>query len=240
MLTFDNLKELSIKNQTTELNIRREYVQHLFLSHFYQQKESKQIFFKGGTALRILFNSPRFSEDLDFSSSLKGIKEIETAIINTLKEIEREGIQTEIVESKKTTGGYLAIISFKLSSQSIEIQVEISNREKDSKGEVITVVSDFMPSYTVMHLKLQQLTGEKLQALLSRKKPRDFYDLYFMLRAKGLISQKQRGVLSKALIELKKSHINFEKELKQFLPRTHWTIIRIFKPTLEKEIQKFI
>ena len=239
MLTTDKLKELSIRNQTTELNIRREYVQHIFLSYFYQQKESKHIFFKGGTALRILFNSPRFSEDLDFSSSLKGIKEIETAVVNTLEEIEREGIQAEIVESKKTTGGYLAIISFKLSSQAVEIQIEISSREKDSEGEIITVVSDFIPSYTVMQLKQQILTDEKLSALLNRKKPRDFYDLYFMLRA-NLISQKQKNVLSKALIELKKTHINFEKELKQFLPKTHWAIIRNFKLTLEKEIQKFI
>jgi predicted nucleotidyltransferase component of viral defense system len=239
MLTTDKLKELSIRNQTTELNIRREYVQHVFLSYFYQQKESKQIFFKGGTALRILFNSPRFSEDLDFSSSLKGINEIETAVVNALEEIEREGIQTEIVESKKTTGGYLSIISFKLSSQAVEIQIEISSREKDSEGEIITVVSDFIPSYTVMQLKQQILTDEKLSALLNRKKPRDFYDLYFMLRA-NLISQKQKNVLSKALIELKKTHINFEKELKQFLPKTHWAIIRNFKLTLEKEIQKFI
>src|ERR1035437_4959837 len=176
MLTTDKLKELSIRNQTTELNIRREYVQHIFLSYFYQQKESKQIFFKGGTALRILFNSPRISEDLDFSSSLKGINEIETAVVNALEEIEREGIQAEIVESKKTTGGYLAIISFKLSSQAVEIQIEISSREKDSEGEIITVVSDFIPSYTVMQLKQQILTDEKLSALLNRKKPRDFYD----------------------------------------------------------------
>lgn len=239
MLTTDKLKELSIRNQTTELNIRREYVQHIFLSYFYQQKESKQIFFKGGTSLRILFNSPRFSEDLDFSSSLKEINEIETAVVNALEEIEREGIQTEIVESKKTTGGYLAIISFKLSSQTVEIQIEISNRKKDSEGEIITVVSDFIPSYTVMQLKLQLLTGEKLLALLSRKKPRDFYDLYFILRA-NLISQKQKNVLTEALVELKKTHINFEKELKQFLPKTHWAIIRNFKSTLEKEIQKFI
>ncbi|PIY94968.1 MAG: hypothetical protein COY68_00690 [Candidatus Levybacteria bacterium CG_4_10_14_0_8_um_filter_35_23] len=240
MLTSDKLKELAIKNQTTELNIRREYIQHVFLSYFYRQKESKQIFFKGGTSLRILFNSPRFSEDLDFSSSLRGIKEIETVVINTLEEIEREGIQTEIVESKKTTGGYLAIISFELSSHSVEIQIEISNRGKDSEGEVVTIVSDFIPSYTVIQLKLELLTEEKLEALLSRKKPRDFYDLYFMLRAKNLISQKQKNVLSKALVELKKTHINFEKELRQFLPKTHWTIIRNFKSILEKEIQKFI
>lgn len=240
MLTSDKLKELAIKNQTTELNIQREYVQHLFLSYFYQQKESKQIFFKGGTALRLIYNSPRFSEDLDFNSSFRGIEEIETSVINTLNEIEREGIRTEIVESKKTTGGYLAILSFRLSSQSVELQIEISKREKGSKGEVTTITNDFIPTYTIMQLEVQFLTDEKLLALLSRKKPRDFYDLYFMLRTKSLISQEQKKVLSKALVELKKTHINFEKELKQFLPKSHWAIIRDFKTTLEREINRFI
>ena len=37
----------------------------------------------------------------------------------------------------------------------------------------------------------------------------------------------------------KKDDINFEKELKEFLPRSHWAIIRDFKQTLEKEIQRF-
>ncbi|MBI2025905.1 MAG: nucleotidyl transferase AbiEii/AbiGii toxin family protein [Candidatus Levybacteria bacterium] len=239
MLTLDKLKQLAVKNQTTVLNTQREYIQHLFLSYFYRQTASSQIFFKGGTALRLLYNSPRFSQDLDFSSQYKDIKRVEDAVIATLSEIEREGIQTEIIESKKTTGGYLATIEFKLSSQEVSIQIEISNRERDLKADIVTVVSDFIPSYTVLSLKLQSLVNEKLDALLTRKKPRDFYDLYFMLRAR-LISPSQREVLEVSLIQLKKTTINFENELKQFLPKTHWAIIRNFKQTLEKEIEKFI
>lgn len=34
---------------------------------FYQEKEAEAILFKGGTALRLIYQSPRFSEDLDFS-----------------------------------------------------------------------------------------------------------------------------------------------------------------------------
>lgn len=239
MLTLNKLRELAVENQTTELNIRREYVQHLFLSYFYQQKESREIFFKGGTAFRIIHHSPRFSEDLDFSSPYKNIKPIEDAVVSTLKEIEREGIQTEIIESKGTTGGYLAIIDFKLDDHSVAIQIEVSNRAKAVEGEAVAVVSNFLPVYTVMQLKLELLVNEKIQALLSRKKPRDFYDLYFILRAK-LTTPKQRKILSDAQIELKKTRINFEGELKQFLPRSHWAIIRDFKKSLEQEVDKFL
>lgn len=74
MIADHVLKSLATKFQTTELNVRREYCQHLFLSYFYQQPLTDHIYFKGGTALRTLYNSPRFSEDLDFSASITDIR----------------------------------------------------------------------------------------------------------------------------------------------------------------------
>jgi len=112
MISQLKIIQLSQQLQTTELNIRREYIQHLFLSYFYKQNGSDLFLFKGGTALRIVFNSPRFSEDLDFSSKKTGLKAIEDIILATLNNIEREGIKTNIVESKSTSGGYLANLEF--------------------------------------------------------------------------------------------------------------------------------
>lgn len=236
MLSEDQIKNLAKKFQTTELNVRREYFQQLFLSYFYQQEQSSNIFFKGGTALRILYNSPRFSEDLDFSTTYAGIKEIEESIINTLSDIQKENIQVSLKESKQTGGGYLGTIEFE---NSIPILMQISLREGDKKGQVITIPNDFIPTYTITSLDQEQIVREKLQALFDRKKPRDFYDLYFMLRA-NLISQKQRSGLKQSLEILKPTKINFESELKQFLPKSQWLIIRDFKQILEREIHRFI
>src|SRR5947199_9599316 len=108
MISDDTLTILRNRYQTTELNVRREYVQQLFLSYFYQHSQTDKIFFKGGTSLRIVYKSPRFSEDLDFGSTLHDISEIERAVLETLIAIQREGIETEIIVSKKTSGGYLA------------------------------------------------------------------------------------------------------------------------------------
>lgn len=239
MISNDALRDLAHKFQTTELNVRREYIQHLFLSYFYQQPQTEKIYFKGGTALRILYDSPRFSEDLDFSSSLTNIQPIEQAVFDTLTEMEHENIRPELDESKRTSGGYLAIMTFRMQADTVSLQLDISLREGRKKGEPITVASSYLPAFTVIALAREQLVQEKITALLTRQKARDFYDLYFILRA-NLLPTKERSVLSEALKTLQHSHVNFEQELKQFLPKSHWALIRSFRTTLEREIERYV
>lgn len=233
------IKAIAKKQQTTEVNVRREYVQHLFLNYFYQQPLTNKIFFKGGTAVRLVYGSPRFSEDLDFASNRVDINKIEQAALEVLKESEREGIMTEIVESKSTSGGYLGIFSFELIGGTVELRLEISSRDKRVKGEVVTVAGDFIPAYTIVVLPLEQLVGQKIRALLQRQKPRDWYDLYFILRA-NLLPLSQRAVLNQVLLKLNTTKINFSGELKLFLPQSHWPVIKNFKESLTREIKKFI
>lgn len=238
MIAQEQIKKLAIKYQTTQLNTEREYFQHLFLSYFYQQPQAKNIYFKGGTALRIIYSSPRFSEDLDFSAKKIKIKDVEQTLVNSLDEIEKENIDVVIKEAKTTSRGYLAHVVFEANGiRPILIEIEISLRQTKTTGEVISINNDFMPPYTIFTLSLQHLVDEKIQALLFRKKPRDFYDLYFILRS-NLLTASKKGILSKALKTLRKTKINFEKELKLFLPKTHWALIRDFKNILEQEIQR--
>ncbi len=235
MISNTVIQNLSKKLQSTELNVRREYIQHLFLSYFYQQPEADNIYFKGGTALRIIHQSPRFSEDLDFSSTATSINKIENVLIQTIREIEREGIETDVKESKKTSGGYIGIVHCMLRDQEIAIQLEISQRKGKAQREVVTIANDFIPPYTIISLSQNELVTEKIQALLTRQKARDFYDLYFMLRA-HLIPARKKNVLQKVLNLLNISNIHYEQELKQFLPRSHWVIIKNFKTVLMQEL----
>jgi predicted nucleotidyltransferase component of viral defense system len=247
MIATDALRTLATKLQTTELNVRREYFQHLFLSYFYQQPLTDQIYFKGGTALRMLYGSPRFSEDLDFSSSVSNIRALEDAILGTLADIARENIVVDITESKTTSGGYLAIITFGADQPPVSVQpfdklrapLEISLREGEKQGEAVTIISDLVPAYTIIALTREQLIDEKIQALLFRKKARDFYDLYFILRG-NLLPPHKRNILPQVLETLRQSRIDFEQELKEFLPRSHWAIMRSFPASLEREIERFL
>lgn len=240
MISQEALVTLTNKYQTNIVNVRREYLQHLFLSYFYQQPKAGNIFLKGGTNLRLLHRSPRFSEDLDFDSTFIDYQGIESVVIETFYQMEKENVKFSIQEAKQTTGGYLAIFSLRSGfAQPVETQIEISQREGEKKGQVVAVVNDFVPTYNVVSVTEQQLVLGKIRALLGRKKPRDFYDFYFILRSRFSVPGKSE-LLPKVLAALKEKDINFEVELKQFLPKTHWAIIRDFKGNLEREIQRFI
>ena len=239
MITADTVKKLSTKYQTQPLNVWREYMQHLFLSYFYQQPQSKDIFFKGGTALRIVYKSPRFSEDLDFGSTLHDVSEIETALLKTLEAINHEGIKSHIEESKETSGGYLAIVDFELADQTVRLRFEASFREHELKGDAQQVSNDFIPPYLINVLDKDQLVGGKIAALLDRKKPRDFYDLYYLLQ-NGLITVEQKGLLRDVLPLVESTNINFSQELKIFLPVSLWPIIKDFKTVLESAVKRFV
>lgn len=239
MITQQQIQTLANKYQTTQLNSTREYFQHLFLSYFYQQAQSEAVYFKGGTALRIIFHSPRFSEDLDFSTNLKNIKPIEQIILQTLEAIEKEGINIHLQEAKPTSGGYLASVAFQAFEQTTSISLQVSLRQRDRQGEVVTIANDFIPPYIVISLVQEQLIDEKIQALLVRRKGRDFYDLYFILRS-NLMPASKKDVMPKVLKTLQQTSINFELELKQFLPKSHWPIIRKFDQALEREIRRFM
>lgn len=239
MVAKEQISKLKVKYQTSELNVIREYLQHLFLQFFYQLPQSADIYFKGGTALRFVYQSPRFSEDLDFSTNKEDIPGIEDVLLEVLGKFEKENIQATLREAKKTSGGYLASIDFELLNQTVPIQIEISFREKKDRGEVVTIASDFIPSYNLVTLTQDQLVSGKLRALEDRKKARDFYDLYFILRSRLAIAQKGE-VLPRVLKALNASNLNFERELKQYLPKSHWAIIKDFKTTLKKELERFI
>ena len=247
MLEKKIIQQLTATYQTTADNVIREYFQHLFLAQLYQQKGADNLLFKGGTALRIVWQSPRFSEDLDFTGINLSIHSIETTMENTLNKIELSGIETGIVESKSTSGGYLAIFDFRTGEYRSRVQIEVSlrpsdkSKEKRMTGTAVLIQSDFVPAYTLIHLEEITLVGEKIQACLTRGKARDFYDLYFILRGRMAFQEvftKDKMLKTKLVNAVKKQGIDFKHELKQFLPVNQHLIIKGFPDALLKEIER--
>ncbi len=250
MISNEVLKKLAIQYQTGVFpNIVREYFQHLFLSEFYKIPEAEKVLFKGGTALRIINGSPRFSEDLDFSvfgvekHNLK--KLVEDLFVKTLLKIEQLGVYVEIGEkSDKTSGGYFGVATFKfLNYQPVGVEINISTRNGQKiKGEIDIIANDFVPTYTLIHLPQDELIEEKVfGALLERKKPRDFYDLYFIMR-KGILTIEHKDKLQKVRNEIleEAKKIDFRGELGVFLPVNQQIIIKDFYRTLELELNRQI
>jgi predicted nucleotidyltransferase component of viral defense system len=240
MLTLVELSRIAAKRQTRVDNTVREYVQSLLLSSLYRFRDSEHIFFKGGTALRLIFQSPRFSEDLDFTGYSLRPKVIVNILENTLVEVERSGVSVSLSEAKTTTGGYLGILIYDLHGFKGEIRVEISLRIAVRKrGELTTIIGDYTVPYTLLHLPVKDMVYEKIQALLRRGKPRDYYDLYFILRHPDLNRYVGKENLCLVRKRLSKETFDFRKELKLLLPVSHHGIIRNFKDVLKKELDRY-
>lgn len=240
MLTRKNLEEFTNRFQTSPENIIREYCQHLFLSYLYQAKGADRLLFKGGTALRIVFMSPRFSEDLDFTGSGILQSEIETIFADTLAQLERTGSEIVLNTAKNTTGGYIGNATFTVYERRVEIHIEVSLRMgKAAQGKQSVILNEYIPPYTVTHLPKEEIVKGKLAALLNRHKPRDFYDYLFLLSGNDP-QCKETVVLRQVLKLLEQSEIDFRNELKRFLPSSHALMMKDFKKTLKDKIEQFL
>ncbi|NQU33278.1 MAG: nucleotidyl transferase AbiEii/AbiGii toxin family protein, partial [Bacteroidetes bacterium] len=111
MLDWESLLALYPKPQRVYTrHILREYLQYQILKIIYQSPFAAALNFLGGTALRIVHNSPRFSEDLDFDNLNLTPDDFQTLANHIKLELERSGYQVETREVYK--GAYRCYIRF--------------------------------------------------------------------------------------------------------------------------------
>jgi len=179
-----------------------DYIQSVFLRHVYAKHEG--IVFKGGTSLRLAHGLNRFSEDLDFNIVEGDPKRIlETAI----KGMERTGIPAKIGSFQDRKNVYLAILKYQgplysgthISEGSLE--VEFSKNTVILEPVWITIICPYpdVGTYTVRSMALDEILSEKIRSLKQRRKPRDLYDVWYILLKgavvrSGLLSEKMREV----------------------------------------------
>ena len=218
--------------------IIREYLQLVFLNYFYQK--NKNIYFKGGTAIRFLFNSFRSSEDLDFTCGDKNVDVLDY-LGKIIPEIEKEsGFEVNLEEEKKykeVGKRYtLKFVPNKLLSQVLRIKLDFSFREKPLETTTsLLAISNYPISLmsVIQHYSKQEILAEKIRAMFTRNKPRDLFDLWFLLKQETPINwqfvvEKMKyypevEYSQKILLEIldKVDPKTFERDLGQFLPQQY-------------------
>jgi predicted nucleotidyltransferase component of viral defense system len=181
--------------------LEKDYLLNLMLKVISLNKISQSLELKGGTALYLFHGLDRFSEDLDFS--YMGKKEV-LAKIGSLTEpvIHDFSLSYKISKSKENVAirdekGISGIRSeffvegplFGKTGKRHKIKLDISTRnDLLMKPEQATLVSKYSDIGTILLYKmpLQEMLAEKLCAISERAKARDLYDVYFLLKYKGL------------------------------------------------------
>jgi len=218
--------------------IIREYLQSKILEILYQQPLSRQIFFVGGTALRLLFGLDRFSEDLDFDvDSRTPLNACEAIIYKLHRRLLAENIECQLYVNHKITRTYYELRFPQLlhqlklsSSQNEKLMIKLDFENSWQHQQSTTVLFQrygFMAQ--VVSLPLDIFLVQKMQAYLTRAEtqPRDLYDIIWLINhhSKPDTQFMQHNKISSQLISqciqkfaAEKSRIaNYQKRLQIYL-----------------------
>ena len=164
-----------------------EYLQYELLNSIFHHTD--KLSFIGGTALRIILNSQRFSEDLDFDNFGITEQEFEQLTRAITKDLRDLGFQVEFRNIYK--GAYHCHFKFSEILQKYgfsphadeKVLVKIDTvKQNFIFSPTVGVVNNFGLFFEVRHNPKDILYSQKLAAALARhrSKGRDFYDITFL------------------------------------------------------------
>lgn len=176
-----------VTNPTEKLNLLREYIQAFVLRSLHESEAFNCLSFVGGTALRFLYNLPRFSEDLDFCLESKMGYAPEKWLAKLKRDLEFAQFQATITWSNKTNvhNGWIKISGLlheaglsAHTDHALSVKIEIDTQPPiGAKTETQVVNRHFL--IAMRHHDLPSLMAGKIHALGCRTfiKGRDYYDL---------------------------------------------------------------
>ena len=71
------------------------------------------------------------------------------------------------------------------------IKIDFSKRQiKDKEAKVVQKLFSDVHLFTIIVMEEKEIIAEKIRALLTRKKPRDLYDVWILLNKGGIVDKK--------------------------------------------------
>jgi predicted nucleotidyltransferase component of viral defense system len=191
MLRLEQIKQYYPENlRSFEKSILREYLQYKILEIIFNSEYATKLSFLGGTALRIIYDNSRFSEDLDFDNLGLSDSDFNSLTEIIQSELIKQGYEIEFRNVFKAA--YRCYIKFP--------KILFDNKLSNLRDEKIMIQFDTMPhnfSYELDRKILNKfdvftqifvtpidiLLSQKIYALFDRKrvKGRDVFDIVFLL-----------------------------------------------------------
>jgi predicted nucleotidyltransferase component of viral defense system len=186
-------------------NRNPEMAQLIILQSLFSTRESKEVIFQGGTAIRWFYGGMRFSEDLDFVTSLSR-EEVAALLQSAGEPIRRQLVANfgtgafSIKEKRYHPSSYKAFVDFLPSSSRRKLSVKVEfeklapGMKPDSERKIMQAspgVSYFLQEGgmktpgvpTIVNIETAgEILADKLRDLLERPytKGRDFFDVWYL------------------------------------------------------------
>lgn len=192
---------------------------------------SGRMAFRGGTCIKKVYfpDETRFSEDLDFTNlsveESNGFLEQVNRLIGRnmgVTTLERTEVLYQNERGLDFTLYYTSILQ-----QMNHISFNISNGSpfEETKRVKIALAPYFNESARILTMSLREIVAEKMRALLQRKKPRDVFDIWFLMHEKEV--RLDKDILRKKLQRsYDASPLGKRKDAKKYLMREVVSVIR--------------
>jgi hypothetical protein len=216
MITKSELEKVAEKKRLSVRNTEKDYILELLMYSI--SGYARDLVFKGGTALYKFYNLNRFSEDLDFDVVGKRF-DGEALIKKLLRNLELTGMQRTISETAEH--GNEINIKFAVrgplydgSKNSMSrVALNLSRRERPMHVQKKLFIPTYqeLPSFELSVLDAAEIAAEKIRCIMTREKPRDVYDLWFLCK---------RGIMIDVPLADKKLRLcGLKYDQKQFLEK---------------------
>lgn len=190
MLTKRQLRQLHGDDVPFHI-LEQDYVESILLKGIYQKSDI--LVFKGGTCLRKAYGLNRFSEDLDFSliDEKPTAEQVQTVLKGGLDSMERSGVAADLKNWKEQKKCFLCKVSYEgplFTGQDVSrgnIEIEVSTRPPFEPPEWKTIITEYPDTgtYSIRAMNPGEMIAEKLRTLKQRLKPRDLYDVWFLMKS---------------------------------------------------------
>ena len=176
--------------QKFKRSLLREYLQYKILEIIYTSDFAGELVFLGGTALRIIYNNQRFSEDLDFDNQSLSQEEFVELSNLVKKGLEMRGFTVEIKNVFKEA--FRCYIKFPgllhtqglspYEKEKIVIQIDTTPQDFDFDPEVRTL-DKFDVYLKILVTPTDIILAQKIYTIFNRQKMkgRDFFDVDFLI-----------------------------------------------------------
>jgi predicted nucleotidyltransferase component of viral defense system len=198
----------------------REELEIAVLKTLLESRIGNSLVFKGGTALRLAYGSPRFSDDLDFSALGPILeKDFKKASLAAAKNVP----DAVLIEALAKYHTLFALYQFRTPyiSRPFSMKIEISVRKEpwqQGRDYELKLLTSEVTNMTVLAqvATLERLEKDKRKAFEARRQPRDLYDLWFISQKLGREFKPDTTGFSPSVLR---------RELRKYLPRGHWRLI---------------
>lgn len=208
-------------------SILKEYLQYKILNSIFSSEHANKLAFLGGTALRIVYGSTRFSEDLDFDNFALNEEEFTNLSKIIQKDLMLEGLEVEVNTVTKNAYRIKIRIPKLLFDSGLsdmtehKVLIQVDTVPQNFEYEIEKPLLNKFDVFTQINaVPKDLLLAQKIFASVNRKRimGRDFFDIVFLhgLGAKPNFAYLKKNIGVADQVELKKyllektASLNFE------------------------------